>query len=746
VTVLLLANLASPAAHAEGSRNLYPNGATGFRANLEWRTSSYGPTTPINNSLRRRMLLKVYANANEYILMGSSAKGIGSGDILVYNPGLVTGRIGAETFPANPSFRATSQATRGRITSRTQELAGPRSITGGGNPNGYVPAFYRAPVTGIYDVVFYGTAGANSDADGGPTGQIGLTSGSNFNSTQGTSVAAWDVTVRATQNTTTDRNGRLFCYYLTLFTGDNGRPVNATFYPVTLDGYRYETFLNGLDPNGFLNYGNLIGFLDSDGLSPLYRDLMGSDAQLTTVQGGCSFALPQYPIFFNNTAGANDANTVIGALGIPLVPTAPVVSGANFTGTAGSGGTTQGAGGTFQFDSNIPGIYEIVISIDGTNFDPTHAPNRALRGVMTAAGTQTVVWDGKDNVGANFPIGLNYQARLQIRAGEYHFPLIDAENSTLGGPRIRLMNANNILGATTAFYDDRGYRTLNGTFVTQDGTVATLNQPLCGVNPPNPARSNYITGFDTSTNQRRYGTATGGNTNVPCTGSFGDTKGLDIWTFFPSQPVTTTINVYGSANLILVKRITAINGTPIPGFVDDPADPNDTHPYWPVPNTTYLRGQIMSSQVRPGDEVEYTVYFLSSGNTPLTSVTLCDVLPAGVLFVDDAYTGLTPTDGGVSGADSGIALALNPTALPTAPTVYLSNIPDGDRGQFFPPGTPAPPAANPPGFATPLPGSLNVSGVVCVEVVRSPTPLPNATGAGVPPNAYGFVRFRVRVD
>src|SRR5579883_1781190 len=79
------------AAHAEGSRNLYPNGAMGSRANLEWEANKvYGPTSPVNNSLLRRTLLHVYVNAGEYILTGSSAVGVANGatagDVLIYNP------------------------------------------------------------------------------------------------------------------------------------------------------------------------------------------------------------------------------------------------------------------------------------------------------------------------------------------------------------------------------------------------------------------------------------------------------------------------------------------------------------------------------------------------------------------------------------------------------------------------------------------------------------------------------------
>ena len=46
--------------------------------------------------------------------------------------------------------------------------------------------------------------------------------------------------------------GRLFAYYLALFTGGNGLPVYPTVYAVTSDGYRYQVDLRGMDPNGWL--------------------------------------------------------------------------------------------------------------------------------------------------------------------------------------------------------------------------------------------------------------------------------------------------------------------------------------------------------------------------------------------------------------------------------------------------------------------------------------------------------------
>ncbi|MDQ2798582.1 MAG: hypothetical protein M3Y13_02940, partial [Armatimonadota bacterium] len=132
-------------------------------------------------------------------------------------------------------------------------------------------------------------------------------------------------------------------------------------------------------------------------------------------------------------------------------------------------------------------------------------------------------------------------------------------------------------------------------------------------------------------------------------------------------------------------------------------------------------------------ELEYTIYFLDT-NGPGTNITLADVLPSDMTFETTAY-----------GAASGIALALDSTTLPTAPTAFLTNAADGDQGTYYAPGTQAPAAANPPGFASPLSAASNTSGVVAVTLAPSPATLPAATGAGAPTGSYGFIRFRTRV-
>jgi uncharacterized repeat protein (TIGR01451 family) len=597
----------APGAFAAGSANLWPNGAPGSRANTEWRTGSYG-----NGKLIRRTLVKAYMTAGQVLMLGSSAIGQGTSDILVYNPGLVAGSIGTETIPASASFSCNVQrlaggapASQGVIASRAEELVGPDTIPAGGVVGGYVPCHYAAASTGIYNIAFIGPLGPASNADGAVAADVALAAAGDFNATQGTSIAAWDATVRANLSSTTNVTGRVFTYYLALFTAGNGLPVYPSIYAVTRDAYRYKIDLRGMDPNGWVVYGNQVGFLDSDGTTPLYHDAVanatGSPGQLTGIQGGVSLGLPSFPLFFEPPA-----NATISALGIPITPIAPIMTAISFVGKLGGNTSLVNSGGTFKFTTNVPGVYDIVISRDGSDFDPTNPLNRSLRGVVNAAGVHTAIWDGLDNSNTAFPVG-SYQAHVSLHGGEYHFPMIDVENNTAGGPSITMLNPPGGTcppltgGCSSAFYDDRAYMTRNGTVVNAGNTVGTV---LCGTTPPAPSFSNTITGFDSTGTQRAFGASSGGNTNVPCTGNFGDAKGLDIWTYNLSNTVIAPLVIVAAAADIRVRK-TVSNPTPAVGA-----------------------------------NVTFTITATNLGPNNGTGVQVRDVLPAGLAFVS-----ATPSQG-----------------------------------------------------------------------------------------------------
>ncbi len=158
-------------------------------------------------------------------------------------------------------------------------------------------------------------------------------------------------------------------------------------------------------------------------------------------------------------------------------------------------------------------------------FDPSLGTNRTYRGILndttqqsgvTVSGnTIRVQWDGRDNDGNFFNPGLNYPIQVRVRGGEYYFPFFDVEHNPNGGPLLTLVSPSTatyptefIHGANTGFYDDRIYKDSAGTF--------------------------------------------------------GDKKGLDLWTFVPSQRQVEFLDIIGSPaasnpNLVLAKRITGVN-------------------------------------------------------------------------------------------------------------------------------------------------------------------------------------------
>jgi uncharacterized repeat protein (TIGR01451 family) len=211
----------------------------------------------------------------------------------------------------------------------------------------------------------------------------------------------------------------------------------------------------------------------------------------------------------------------------------------------------------------------------------------------------------------------------------------------------------------------------------------------------------------------------------------------------------TLTNEPASPNVLLVKRITAINGgtTTVNGdnlalYKDDPTNPYDENTLnnpaptpidtdkWPNPNT-FLMGGINGGNIRPGDEIEYTIYFLSTGNTTARKVLFCDRIPSNTSFMSTSFNNLTPqANEGLPGADRGISWMYN------GATASLTNTQDGDAAQYFSPGTE--PTTIYPGIDC---GGANTNGAIVVNLGD----LPNATAPGTPINSHGWVRFRGRV-
>jgi len=203
-------------------------------------------------------------------------------------------------------------------------------------------------------------------------------------------------------------------------------------------------------------------------------------------------------------------------------------------------------------------------------------------------------------------------------------------------------------------------------------------------------------------------------------------------------PIAIAQPIASDPNLLLVKRITAINpgqtdAIQFNNFVDDPTSSNDNDTLWSNSNV-HLRGVIDAGKVKPGDVVEYTVYLLSNGDVNAKEVKICDVVPDNMTFVKNTY-----------GVELGIGLGFDLTVLPASPNLKLSNLLNDDQGDFYAPGT-APPTdlckkVTPSNTLVNVNGTNNDNGAVVVKLPN----LPKATAPGVPSDSYGFIRFRAKV-
>ncbi len=535
---------------AEGSRSLYPAGYEAAytdegRANLDLA----GTGTVYLGVVPRRTFIYVYAVAGEHILVGSRNRTANNaGNIRIYDPQSF-GTKGYETIPGTADFTC-SNSTDGLIDTRAKELAGPRSVDGTGNPAGYVPCYYVAPSTGVYGVLFSSAASGTTN----PNGVVDPPA------TSTNSVSAWDVTVRSGNTaSTTDINGRVFTYAWSSFTSGNesGRRLYSDLYYVTDDGYRYRQSLQGIDPNAGTFFANALGFRDQG--EPLYKDIRGTNQAVSTgLPAGVTADNAQYPIFFSNAApgGGTDVDTTLTALGIPLAPKPPQVNSFSFAyPPSGSSTSYLGQGGAFSFHVTDTISYQIVISRDGIDWDPATPTNKVITGT-SGTGDYSVIWNGKDNAGNNFPAGTGYQFRITGRNGEAHFPFVDVEGNIYGGPIVTKLNGN--IMDSIVYYDDRGYVTKGGT------AVGTLNGNICGQAAwPQPTPVQALAGVDSSlknlnngsgpnTAYARWWPDSGGNANSDCnsiTQYFGDTKALNLWTYQTTVPQSNTLNIVDNADV-----------------------------------------------------------------------------------------------------------------------------------------------------------------------------------------------------
>ena len=197
-----------------------------------------------------------------------------------------------------------------------------------------------------------------------------------------------------------------------------------------------------------------------------------------------------------------------------------------------------------------------------------------------------------------------------------------------------------------------------------------------------------------------------------------------------------------SPQVHLVKRITAINGnrtvnqndnTPLNIDVNDNvADSADDHSHWP---TDYLIGAIDAGLVKPGDTIEYTVYFLNTGGSDAANVRICDWIQPHQSFVTEFYGASSPGDGYDIEMSIGGSLYQLTAASDMTDRAELTTV---DR-------LPTRPECN---LSTEATANDSVLVLDITGTTGNPTglsTLPGTTEQGTPENAFGFFRFTTQV-
>ncbi len=289
-----------------------------------------------------------------------------------------------------------------------------------------------------------------------------------------------------------------------------------------------------LVPTGMSN--DFTWLLQFRGLAGFLYDVAGNDIGLPAPNSGFSMdqslsgpAASQYDIYLGVPRVARGGNVV------------PNLADFEFRGPSAicSCAITQLAS-SFTFNSDLAGVYELVIDIDGDgNFDPT-AGDVLLKGVATA-GANTVSWNGNDGNGLPVAPG-SYDARVSVRLGEFHFVGSDIETSK---PGLRIFGVDPPLPATTPqparmyWNDSRINATLSPNHQVSPGGPIPANQQVV------PESTVAMGGLSSGA----FSQATLCGVNAHCWGDFetagdprspGNHRYVDTYVFF-TEAVQTTV-------------------------------------------------------------------------------------------------------------------------------------------------------------------------------------------------------------
>jgi uncharacterized repeat protein (TIGR01451 family) len=634
----LLLPATSPVA-ASGSRL----NSGGNRAYIEWHATATTAGIP------RRSTFKAYVAAGERIVIGSSAMGIGDGDVVIRppnGPAVLTcvGRNGGDP-------------TYGRIADRAEELAGPSLAVGA---PGYTPCIVSAAETtaagtGVWEFDFISPDPEVPLAINPPP--ILQTDDWVQDPTRFW-ISAWEIGVYPAVGTT-EIEGRVFASYLALNMGGNSNAFrtigfDAELFVLTNDGYTYLVNTNNIDPFGFIFFSNSEGITDASGL-PIYRSvqLVGPPPN-TPLPAGYEVHNPAdadvpeanqitHKLFFEEPdptmpETAASPSGEIWLLNQPVLP--PTPQNPRFVGIEGTPGQagTAPLGGNFLFEAPANTPFTLTIDTDrngifGDNDDRVFAGS-------TTNGTTVIYWNALDGAGNPVAAGpASYNASIRLFAGEVHFPLFDAERNPNGIilERITSLGLPNEPDPFLVYYDDR---------YTYDGT-GTYDYSICaGGETPVPPAGAIGADPDCYGSPSTPRSATNGISSLngahafdidPTTGNgFGDRRVIDTWAYYPSTPIPV------AGEVVLAEAELAITKTVAP------------------------------SPLTPGEDLTYTVIVTNNGPSAAVGARVIDTIPDAVR--NPTWT-CAIAGGGACGAASGNGYLLDTTVdlQPGATATFLIN-------------------------------------------------------------------------
>ena len=514
---------------ADGSKDLYPTGKTGYRAYLRSSVIADTERWPFANDGTHY----VYAKAGEKITMASSAQNAGgTSAIKLYSP--------------SGTLLSNNDTVVGQIPSRAAELAGPQLS---GLPTGgrYVPIYYTVPTggTGIYRVEFLARG----------TGSPATTIAANSNWTQGSDagILAWDISVINAANNAFIP-GRVYANVLNLTNGTTNPQTDGfrgIIYALTDDGFTYRINNNGNNGLWFTFFVNNNGFIDGTGL-PIYKSLNKTDLNNTEVQSPLNpdTATQVTHKMFYTLPAADLPISSIGAVPgnstwLKKTPITPVVTNLAVEGVEGVGGQISTKGGYINFTANRVSKYSILIK-SGEN--PEAFTARLLRG-FAVAGDNSIFWDGKDGSGNFLPPGVEPAViTVSLQGAEVHFPYIDMEYNQ-NGTIIELLNNNNFnqVVSDIVYWDDTDIPNV---------TNGTNSNPKTNSQLP-PTNSS---GISSNSNGHKWGIAGTGTSN-----QFGDRKSMDTWAFVTGPAVTLPTEIITKIADLKISQFNVDKSTVLPG-------------------------------------------------------------------------------------------------------------------------------------------------------------------------------------